>query len=64
METVNEVEVAGMVNAVTVGAMVSVVAGLLAELPGKVLALISVMLLNPSPSESNDSMAAKLTPLF
>jgi hypothetical protein len=38
--------------------------GLLLELPGKVLALISTMLLKPSPSESKGSMVAKLWLLF
>ncbi len=39
----------------TVGRVVSVGAGVLAESPGKVLAVISAMLVNPSPSESRDS---------
>jgi hypothetical protein len=59
--TVNELEVAGMLKAVTVGAVVSVAgAGLLAEFPGKVRALISIILEKPSPSESWDSMVVKL----
>jgi hypothetical protein len=53
---------AGFVE-LTVGRIVSVgggggggvVAGLLAGSPGKVLAVISAMLVNPSPSESRDS---------
>jgi hypothetical protein len=60
METVRDEEVAGMLNAVTVGRVVSDAAGLLAASPGKVRALISAILLNPSPSESKASMAAKL----
>jgi hypothetical protein len=58
MGTVKEEEVAGMLNPVIVGGVVSDAAGLLAGSPGKVRALISAILLNPSPSESNDSMAA------
>ena len=50
----------------TVGGVVSagggVVAGMLAASPGKVLAVISVMFVNPSPSESAFSMAAKEWP--
>jgi hypothetical protein len=55
IDTVNEEEVAGMVNAVTLGGVVSEVAGLLAASPGYVLAVISAMLVNPSPSESRAS---------
>jgi hypothetical protein len=58
MGTVKEEEVAGMLNPVIVGGVVSDAAGLLAGSPGKVRALISAILLKPSPSESNDSMAA------
>jgi hypothetical protein len=47
----------------TVGGVVSVGVGVLAESPGKVRALISAMLVNPSPSESRFSMAVKECPL-
>jgi hypothetical protein len=57
--TVNEVEVPGIVNEETVGSVVSD-AGLLAEFPGNVLALISTILVKVSPSESRVSMVAKL----
>jgi hypothetical protein len=61
METVKDVEDAGTPKEVTVGGVASAAgAGTLAGFPGKVLAWISVMLLYPSPSESNGSMAAKL----
>jgi hypothetical protein len=39
----------------TVGGVVSVGVGVLPGSPGKVLAVISAMLVNPSPSESRDS---------
>ena len=64
IETVNEAEVAGMENALTVGSVVSEPAGMLAAFPGKVLALISTILVKPSPSESDGSMVAKLKLLF
>jgi hypothetical protein len=47
----------------TVGRVVSVGVGVLAESPGKVRALISAMLVNPSPSESAFSMEVKECPL-
>jgi hypothetical protein len=59
IETVNEVEVAGIVNEETVGSVVSE-AGLLAAFPGKVLALISTILVKVSLSESCGSIVAKL----
>jgi len=58
IETVNEEEVAGIVNPVTVGAVVSGTAGLLLATPGKDLALISTILVNPSTSESRPSRVA------
>jgi len=61
--TVSEVEVDGIVKAVTVGGEVSP-AGLLPGLPGNVPALISIMLEKVSPSESCDSMFLKLNPAF
>jgi len=65
IDTVNELAVAGMLNAVTTGAVVSPVgAGLLAALPGNVPALISVILLKVSPSESRFAIVLKLWPLF
>jgi hypothetical protein len=56
----------------TVGGVVSVggggggggVAGMLDASPGKVLAVISAMLVNPSPSESSGSIAANERLLF
>jgi hypothetical protein len=57
--TVKELEVVGIVNEETVGSVVSE-AGLLAAFPGKVLALISTILVKVSPSESCGSMVAKL----
>jgi hypothetical protein len=62
-ETVSELEVAGMVKEVTDGGVVSEV-GLLDESPGKVLAVISAILVKVSPSESNGSIVVKLRPLF
>jgi hypothetical protein len=58
IETVSELEVAGMLNPVTVGGLVSEPDGWLLEFPGKVLALISAAFVNPSPSESLASRAA------
>jgi hypothetical protein len=63
MATVNELAVAGMLKAVTTGAVVSPVgAGVLDALPGNVPALISTRLENVSPSESCDSTLWKLCP--
>jgi hypothetical protein len=67
--TVNVVEVSGIVNVngrvkdVTVGGTASRGMGLLFGSPGKVLAVISCILLKPSPSESRGSMTGKLYPL-
>jgi hypothetical protein len=60
IETVNEVEVEGIVKEPTVGGVVSDPTGLLAAFPGKVLALISTILVKVSPSESCGSMVVKL----
>jgi hypothetical protein len=57
--TFKELEVAGIVKEETVGSVVSE-AGALAAFPGKVLALISTILVKVSPSESRGSMVAKL----
>jgi hypothetical protein len=51
-ETLRELEDAGTVRAVTLGAVVSPVAGKLKGSPGYVRAVTSALLLNPSPSES------------
>jgi hypothetical protein len=64
IDTVSALDVDGMMKAVTVGNAVSPAAGLLDASPGKVRALISVILVNPSLSESSDSMVAKLCPLL
>jgi hypothetical protein len=64
IETANAVEVEGSVKALTVGGVASDAAGILAELPGNVLALISTIFVKVSPSESCGSMVAKLLPLF
>jgi hypothetical protein len=49
--TAKELEVAGIVKEETIGSVVSE-AGLLAAFPGKVLAVISTILVKVSPSES------------
>jgi hypothetical protein len=64
IDTVSELDVNGMLNVVTVGSVASPVAGLLDASPGNVRALISVILVNPSLSESSGSMVAKLCPLL
>ena len=59
IETARELEVVEIVNPVTEGAVVSATgAGPLFASPGKVLALISTILEEPSPSESRPSRAA------
>jgi len=66
MATVRVADVAGMVKAVTVGAIVSEggVEGWLLGSPGYVPAKISWMFVKPSPSESRLSILEKLRPAF
>ena len=60
-DTVRAVAVAGTVKVETVGGVVSpAAAGWLAAFPGNVKAVISVMFVNPSLSESADSIDLKL----